>query len=99
MVALEAFAAGVPMLASRIGAYEEIIRDGVSGFHFQPGDAHELSQRISNLWEQTRLLDRVAESARTEFNEKYSPETNLRSLEAIYQSTISKHRLAAVRSH
>jgi len=48
-VILEASAAGVPVIASRIGALAEKVRDGVDGLHFEPGDAADLSKKMLSL--------------------------------------------------
>lgn len=43
-VAVEAFACGTPVIASRLGAMAEIVEDGVTGLLFTPGDAEDLEQ-------------------------------------------------------
>ena len=37
------------MIASRVGALPEIILDGVNGYLFSPGDAHELAGVLTDL--------------------------------------------------
>lgn len=49
LVIQEAFAAGVPVIASRLGALEEKVQPGVSGWHFASGDAGDLARVIHNL--------------------------------------------------
>jgi len=43
LVAAEAFACGVPVIASGIGAMAEMVKDGRTGLHFRPGDAPSCS--------------------------------------------------------
>jgi glycosyltransferase involved in cell wall biosynthesis len=45
-VVLEAFAAGVPVVATAVGGTPEVVEDGVSGFLVPPGDAEEMAGRI-----------------------------------------------------
>ena len=45
----EAFAVGVPVLASRIGAMNEKIADGINGRLFAPGDVNALRDILSEL--------------------------------------------------
>jgi glycosyltransferase involved in cell wall biosynthesis len=45
-VVLEAFAAGVPVVASAVGGTPEVVEDGVSGLLTEPGDPDLLAQRI-----------------------------------------------------
>ena len=48
-VALEAIAAGVPVVASRIGGLPEIVREGVNGRLFEPGSATDLARVLGEL--------------------------------------------------
>ncbi len=57
-VVLEARAAGLPVLASRFGGLAEVVRDGVDGELFAPGDAADLAARLQ------RLLDEPDRAAR-----------------------------------
>jgi glycosyltransferase involved in cell wall biosynthesis len=49
MVAAEAMACAVPVIASRIGAIPEVVSDGHTGLLFAPGDATDLAEKIRLL--------------------------------------------------
>lgn len=49
LVVLEAFAAGVPVLGSRLGGIAELVRDGIDGLLFEPGNSTELANLIRQL--------------------------------------------------
>jgi glycosyltransferase involved in cell wall biosynthesis len=49
LAALEAMAAGLPVIASRVGGIPEIVEDGVTGYLIEPGDYDELKERIELL--------------------------------------------------
>ncbi|MFH1486760.1 MAG: glycosyltransferase family 4 protein [Chloroflexota bacterium] len=51
LVVQEAFAARVPVIASRIGALPEQVRDGIDGLLFEPDDARDLLRKIGRLIE------------------------------------------------
>lgn len=68
LCAIEAFRAGTPVLARRVGALPEIITDGVTGFLFD-GGAEELASTLSGL-----ELDRLRSmrlAARVAFEDRY----------------------------
>ena len=64
VVALEALAAGLPLLASRVGGLSEIIEDGHNGLHFEAGDHRMLAERIEQIAGDRRLLMRLSANAR-----------------------------------
>jgi len=45
----EAFLAGVPVVASRIGGIPELVDDGRNGLLFEPGDAADLARALTRL--------------------------------------------------
>lgn len=59
LVIREAFAAGLPIVASAIGAPGRMVRDGVDGLLFAPGDAAALRQALLALVERPELLARL----------------------------------------
>jgi phosphatidylinositol alpha-mannosyltransferase len=50
MVLTEAFAAGVPVVASNIAGYRDVVRDGVDGMLVPRGDAQALAEALRDLW-------------------------------------------------
>lgn len=48
-VAVEAMLAGRPVVASRVQGLAEIVTDGVTGLHAEPGDAVDLARAIGEL--------------------------------------------------
>src|SRR5439155_21759837 len=49
LVALEAFAAGVPVLGADLGGIAELVSDGVDGVLLPPDDAVAWAQAVSDL--------------------------------------------------
>jgi len=80
----EAFACGVPVIASRLGAMEEIVADGRTGLHFKAGDPDDLAAKIAWARSHTREMDAMGRAARAEYEAKYTAERNYRILMEIY---------------
>lgn len=62
-VVLEAFAAGVPVLASDLGGLREVVRDGGNGLLFRAGDAASLRAAIERLVAEPGLYARLRPQA------------------------------------
>ena len=62
--AREALAAGVPVIASRIGGIPETVRHGTNGLLFEPGDPADLARQIRRMIEEPDLLDHLRAGCR-----------------------------------
>jgi glycosyltransferase involved in cell wall biosynthesis len=100
---LEAFAAGVPVLARSVGAVPELVEDGVSGLlrpSLAPRDVAAAADRLLDDAE----AERMGEAAWTTWRDRYSPERGLANLEQAYRLVAPTRdarpspRLAAVES-
>ncbi|MGK7894472.1 MAG: glycosyltransferase [Xenococcus sp. (in: cyanobacteria)] len=56
LTVLEAFAAGIPIIGSRLGGIAELVRDGLDGLLFEPGNSSELASIIQRLLTETELI-------------------------------------------
>jgi glycosyltransferase involved in cell wall biosynthesis len=92
----ESFACGVPVLCSRLGSMQEIVEDGVTGLHFNPGDADDMADRVQWAWSHPQEISTMGFSARAEFEAKYSAERNFGMLTAIYESVLARTRNTGV---
>lgn len=86
---VEAFASGVPVIASRIGAMAEILDDGRTGLHFRPGDAEDLAAKIEWSAAHPEELAKMRRESRAEYLAKYTPERNYEMLMNLYDNVIS----------
>jgi glycogen(starch) synthase len=72
MVALETAAAGAPLVASTAGGLGEVVRDGVTGVSFAPGDVPGIASAVCSVLEDPAAAARRAETAQarlaSEFN-------------------------------
>ena len=90
---VEAFAAGVPVLASGMGAMSEIIDHGRTGLHFRPGDAEDLAAKIEWVATHPTEIERMRGEARAEYLAKYTPERNYELLMSLYRRAIMARSL------
>jgi glycosyltransferase involved in cell wall biosynthesis len=88
MVMVEAFAHGLPVLASRLGSMTNIIRDGENGLLFRAKDVDDLRQKLEWLWQYPLKVQEMAKNAKADYLENYTPEENYRQLMAIYTDAI-----------
>lgn len=86
---VEAFASGVPVIASRIGAFAELIKEGETGLLFNAGDSHDLARKIAYAYDHVDEMVRMGQQARIEYEKKYTSAQNYRQLLAIYQDASS----------
>jgi glycosyltransferase involved in cell wall biosynthesis len=94
MVVIEAFACGTPVIASRIGALADIVRDGETGLLFDPGNVADLEAKLCWAGSHPAEMKRMGRAARAEYEAKYTADINYRQLMTIYDEallTLSAH--------
>jgi hypothetical protein len=85
-VALEAMAAGCPVIATNVGALPEIVTHGRNGLLVPPGDHEEFSRAIATLLRSPRQLDSMRVEARRRIREKFSWERVLPLMVGFYRA-------------
>jgi glycosyltransferase involved in cell wall biosynthesis len=90
-VAMEAFAAGTPVLAANIGAIGEITDNGRTGLHFRPGDPSDLAAKVDWFLCHPTEIAHMRKEARREYEAKYTAEKNYGMLMEIYERAIASH--------
>ncbi len=84
MVVLEAMAAGLPVIATRIDGLSEAIRDGRDGFLFDAGDAAALSHLLSLFCTQAIDADAIGDSAWQRQRTMFSDDSMAQGVAAVY---------------
>lgn len=90
-VIIEANACSKPVIASRLGAMAELVRDGETGLLFKPGNAEDLADKVNRLWNSPELLEKMSSNCRAEYLAKFTAEKNYKQLMAIYHRAIALH--------
>jgi glycosyltransferase involved in cell wall biosynthesis len=85
----ESYASGIPVIASRHGALEEIVADGQTGMLFEPNNPRDLAEKALLAWRQGRTMQAMGRAARNEYERKYQPSVNYESLMRIYRHAAS----------
>ena len=81
---LEAMAAGMPIVTTRVGESSHVIDDGESGLIVDSGSAENLADALQKLLEPESLRIRLGNSARSRFEENYTVDKMIRSYEEAY---------------
>ena len=89
---VEAFACGLPVVASRLGAMAELVDDKRTGLLFEPGNGEDLKAKLRWAQANPNAMRMMGCNARREYEAKYTPEINYRQLIAIYLDAIREVR-------
>jgi L-malate glycosyltransferase len=82
--AIEAMAAGLPVIASAVGGLLDLIEHGDTGLLVQPGDAAALAHALRRVLTDRPLAARLGNAARAEVNKRYSFERMVAAFEDLY---------------
>jgi len=91
-VVLEAYACGVPIIASRIGTLADIVLDGRTGLLYEPQDHGDLAAKVAWLARHPEEGTKMGLAARAEYETKYTGNRNYRLLMEIYTKVIANRR-------
>ena len=89
LAAIEAFACGTPVIASRHGGLREIVEHGHNGLLVTPGNADELAEAIDYAVSNPIQMRRMGLEAYQTYLARYTPERNYSTLMAIYHQTLA----------
>ena len=93
VTAIEALAAGKPVVATRVGGIPDVVRDGEDGFLVAPGDVEALADRLAQLATDDKLRERMGKAARSRVRERYSVERLVDDIDRLYRSLLEAEGL------
>ncbi len=85
MAIAEAFASGLPVIASRLGAMAELITHEENGLLVDPGSSKGFVEAVRRLVSSPQLELTMRKNARTSYEEKYTIEANRQMLLRVYE--------------
>jgi glycosyltransferase involved in cell wall biosynthesis len=92
---VESMAAGLAIVATRVGGIPELVRDGVDGRLVPPGDPQALAEAMLELWERPELAAGMGRSARQRASELFSVERMAGNFEDLYLHLVAEPAAAA----
>jgi glycosyltransferase involved in cell wall biosynthesis len=85
---LESMAAGIPVIATRVGGNPEVIEDGVSGLLVPPRDSTALAAAMGRLLENEDLAFKFGQAGMRRVSELFSLEGSVHQTEHLYQQLV-----------
>ena len=90
LAALEAMAAGVPVVATAIGGTDEVVRDGETGTLVPPADPNALAAAITRTLADRDGAMRLAAAARSLVAREFSVESMVDAVSRLYDSLLAR---------
>lgn len=87
VVLMEAMAAGVPVVAPRVGGIPELVQDGQTGVLFGPGDWDGLAEAVQRLLSDPVLRERVVQGGRARVEREHDSARNAASLLRLFRDS------------
>ena len=88
--AIEAMAAGCPVVATRVGGLPDLIRDGETGYLVPPGDAQAVSAAMLRLLRGPELARQMGQAARGLVQERFAVQRLVCDMERLYPELVGK---------
>lgn len=88
IVAGEAMSYGIPVIASRIGALENLIEDGTNGLLVEPGDVDALANAMHRVWTDDELCRSLGSAGREKAQRSWGSDHHFRELIAVYERAL-----------
>lgn len=87
---LEAMATGLPVISSAVGGTPEIIRHGVSGLLFRPGEHEAMSRAILRLFRQPAMAAAIGGLGQRRVSEAFSVSRMVDGYEELYRRVLKR---------
>jgi len=89
---LEAMACGLAVVATRVGAAPEMIRDGIDGLLVEPRDRLALGVALGRVVQDSGLRKRIGHAAASTVRDRYAIESVVAAIESTYLEIAGRAR-------
>lgn len=86
LAAIEAMAAGRPIVAARVGGLPELVADGRTGLLHTPGDAADAARQVARVLADPLLARRLGDAARAAFEARHTAARHLERTLELYDA-------------
>jgi N-acetyl-alpha-D-glucosaminyl L-malate synthase BshA len=90
LVALEAMACRVPVIATRVGGVPEVVEDGGSGYLFDVGDVDAMAEAALRIISDDRERERLSHRGREIATSRFTTEKIIPQYESLYRAVLSR---------
>ena len=90
VVAIEALAAGRPVVATDVGGLPDVVREGVDGFLVPSGDAAALADRLATLANDPERRRAMGEAGAHDLPERYAVARLVDDIDELYRSLLAE---------
>ena len=91
IVILEAWAAGLPVVAHRVGGVPDFVRDGEDALLVETGDLDALVAALGRVLDDAGLARRLGENGRIRAREEFSWDAISQRLATLYEEVVATH--------
>lgn len=91
---LEAMAAGIPVVTTRVGAIPDLGIDNAAGFLIDPGSIEDLTDRLATLVGDPALREQFGANGRRRVESDFTIDSTAHRLAALYRETCRRSRIS-----
>lgn len=88
---IEAMAAGLPVVASRVGGIPAIVRHEENGLLVEAGDGRALSEALRRILGDPQLADRLGRNASRTIGQEFGVKAMVDAVESVYRRALQAH--------